>query len=134
MRIAFSDGTTFQCPNMANPPVHTVQGTREWKVITVIGTHEVVKAAFVDGAQYQQEWDSVRYLTAEEAETTEHEVDENGLPYVVEMHSKDLSEYCVAGDVIDTRDGNITVYMGKKTQMEIQQEAIDELLLMLLEG
>lgn len=133
MRIVFENGPTFECPDMSNAPVHTMHGTREWKAITVTGTYEDVKAAFVDGTRYRQEWDSRRYLTPEEVDGVEHEVDEIG-PYVIETHSNDLSEYCVAGDIVDTRDGNITVYMGKKTQMEIQQEAIDELLLMLLEG
>lgn len=103
----------FQCPEQAAAPVAPYRGTREWRQITVTGTAADVKAAFVNGATYAEEWDTT--------------VD--GEPAV---ESRDLSEYCIAGDVVDTRDGNVTVYMGKKTMVELQQETIDTLLIQFL--
>ena len=38
-----------------------------------------------------------------------------------EVRQEDLSEYSVAGDIVDTRDGNVTVYMGKPTALELAQ-------------
>ena len=113
-RIRFTSGTVFQCPEQAAAPVAPYRGTREWRQITVTGTAADVKAAFVGGATYSEEWDTL---------------DANGDPAV---ESRDLSDYCIAGDVVDTRDGNVTVYMGKKTEAELQQETIDALLIELL--
>ena len=42
-----------------------------------------------------------------------------------------LSDFVVAGDIIDKRDGTFTVYMGKKTSSEILEEENAELLLTL---
>lgn len=113
-RIRLSNDTVFPCPEQAAEPVSPYRGVREWRQITVIGTAADVKAAFVDGATYSEEWDTL---------------DANGEPAV---ETRDLSDYCVAGDVVDTRDGNITVYMGKKTMVELQQETIDTLLIQFL--
>ena len=38
-----------------------------------------------------------------------------------------MSDYCVAGDVVDTRDGNVTVYMGRKTEVEKLREQVEVL-------
>lgn len=113
-RIKFTGGTVFQCPEQPQNPVSPYRGTREWRQITVIGTAADVKAAFTENATYAEEWDTL---------------DSNGDPAV---ESRDLSDYCIAGDVVDTRDGNITVYMGRKTAAELQQETIDALLIELL--
>ena len=39
----------------------------------------------------------------------------------------DMSEYTVAGDITDHRDGNVTVKMGKKTPLELANENAAEL-------
>ena len=63
-----------------------------------------MKAAFADGIAYRHQWDSVI-------------IAENGTQ-MTETQTRDLSDYCVSGNVLDTRDWNITVYMGRKTEFE----------------
>ena len=41
-----------------------------------------------------------------------------------------LIDYVVAGDIVDKRDGTFVVYMGQKTESEIKDEEMAELLLM----
>ena len=108
--ITKGDGTesVFECPLQPSSPISNLKRDREWKAISVIGDSASVKKAFVDNISYRQEWDSTVILD-DGTETTE-------------IQTRDLSEYCIAGDVVDTRDGNITVYMGKKTQVEILME------------
>lgn len=38
----------------------------------------------------------------------------------------DYSEYCIASDIIDHRDGSLTIYMAKKTEEEIKIEQLQE--------
>lgn len=64
-------------------------------------------------------------------------VDENGNPTynIVEVvYPKD--EYCIVGDITDHGDGTFTVFVGKKTEHELEVEAlyaaVDELLLEVL--
>ena len=48
-------------------------------------------------------------------------MDESGQPVMVEgvvSEEFDNSEYCVAGDVTDHRDGTVTVKMGRLTELE----------------
>ena len=99
MNIVFGSGITFTCPEQVSAQVSTVEKDREWKKIDVIGTADDVKSAFVNDAAYSQEWES-------ETETG------------TETLAKDLSEYSIAGDIVDHRDGTITVYMGKPTDTE----------------
>lgn len=108
--ITKGDGTesVFECPLQPSSPISNLKRDREWKAISVIGDSASVKEAFVDNISYRQEWDSTVILD-DGTETTE-------------IQTRDLSDYCIAGDVVDTRDGNITVYMGKKTQVEILME------------
>ena len=108
-RIKFSDGTVFQQPETTHAVVSPLKAGREWRRITVIGTVEAVKAAFVDGAQYVQAWDST--VTQTDAETGEP------VEVVVE-ESRDLSDWSVAGEVVDHRDGTVCVLMGKPTEIE----------------
>ena len=120
-RIVFGNGTTFNCPGQPQAPVHRYSGQdREWRKITVTATVEEVKAAFADGAAYSHEWDS--QVTAEDGSQT------------MEVVSQDLSAYSVAGDVVDTRDGNITVYMGKPTELELVQAQLAAAEAAMIEG
>ena len=82
--------------------------------MTVIGDIEAVKRSFVDGAIYRQEWES-QVTTGDGIQTTETVKD-------------DLSAYSVAGDLVDTRDGNITVYMGKPTELDLAK-AVNNILI-----
>lgn len=113
--ITNSDGTelAFDCPVQPSAPIANLTRGREWKAIAVIGTADEVKAAFVDGITYRQQWESA--VIAEDGTQT------------TETQTRDLSDYCVAGDVVDTRDGNVTVYMGRKTEVEKLQEQVDVL-------
>ena len=113
--ITNADGTerTFDCPVQTAAPISNLTRGREWKSIAVIGTADEVKAAFVDGITYRQQWESA--IIAEDGTQTS------------ETQTRDLSDYCVAGDVVDTRDGNVTVYMGRKTEVEKLGEQVDVL-------
>lgn len=113
--ITNADGTerTFECPVQPAAPISNLTRGREWKSIAVIGTADEVKAAFVDGITYRQQWESA--IIAEDGTQT------------TETQTRDLSDYCVAGDVVDTRDGNITVYMGRKTEVEKLREQVEVL-------
>ena len=107
-RIVFSDGTAFACPAQAQAAVHPYpRGQRQWQRITVTATAEAAAEAFVEGASYVHEWDSLV-------------LDDQG-GQTIEVRQEDLSEYSVAGDIVDTRDGNVTVYMGKPTALELAQ-------------
>ena len=113
--ITNADGTerSFDCPVQPAAPISNLTRGREWKSISVIGTADEVKAAFVDGITYRQQWESA--IIAEDGTQT------------TETQTRDLSDYCVAGDVVDTRDGNVTVYMGRKTEVEKLREQVDVL-------
>ena len=113
--ITNADGTerTFDCPVQPAAPILNLTRGREWKSIAVVGTADEVKAAFVDGITYRQQWESA--IIAEDGTQT------------TETQTRDLSDYCVAGDVVDTRDGNVTVYMGRKTEVEKLREQVDVL-------
>ena len=113
--ITNADGTerTFDCPVQPAAPISNLTRGREWKSISVIGTAEAVRAAFVDGITYRQQWESA--IIAEDGTQT------------TETQTRDLSDYCVAGDVVDTRDGNVTVYMGRKTEVEKLREQVEVL-------
>ena len=113
--ITNADGTerTFDCPVQTAAPISNLTRGREWKSIAVIGTADEVKAAFVDGISYRQEWQSA-VIAEDGTQTTETQV-------------RDLSDYCIAGDVVDTRDGNVTVYMGRKTEVEKLREQVEVL-------
>ena len=60
------------------------------------------------------------------------DIDEEG-NILETYHDYDYSNYCVAGDVVDHRNGTVTVYMGTKTAEELEVEAltatVDNLLL-----
>ena len=113
--ITNADGTerAFDCPVQPAAPISNLTRGREWKSIAVVGTADEVKAAFVDGIAYRQQWEST--VIAEDGTQT------------TETQTRDLSDYCVAGDVVDTRDGNVTVYMGRKTEVEKLREQVEVL-------
>lgn len=113
--ITNADGTerTFDCPVQQAAPISNLTRGREWKSIAVVGTADEVKAAFVDGITYRQQWESA--IIAEDGTQT------------TATQTRDLSDYCVAGDVVDTRDGNVTVYMGRKTEVEKLREQVEVL-------
>lgn len=123
-RIVFEDGTVINQPVQAKSVLSPVAAGRDWKKISVIGDVDTVKSLFVDNTKYRQEWDSIKMV--EEVKQVEDPVT-GELTEVIEMVemtevvSKDLSEYCIAGEVVDHRDGTCTVLMGKMTELELLQ-------------
>lgn len=73
---------------------------RETKIITATLTYADAADLFVDGAEWSIIYDGV---------------DEKGQPVHEEY---DNSDYCIAGDITDHRDGTISVKMGKPTDLE----------------
>ena len=96
-------------------PVFSVNGKitdGEWdgrssKAITLAMSHSGAVGTFVDGV----EWSIVQ-----DAE------DENGI--VIGQDEWDNSDYSVAGDVTDHRDGTVTVKMGRPTDLEEAYELL----------
>lgn len=110
-RIVFADGTVFQCPEQPKAPIQPYRDRkREWKKLTVCADLALAKEKFVDGIVYFREWDGL---------TLDDQGKEN-----LETFREELSAYSIAGDLVDTRDGNIMVYMGKPTEMEQAEKVI----------
>lgn len=97
-------------------------GERPSKSITVEMSHAEANALFVDGAA----WSMV-----DRAEVPVYQTDENGMPVIgadgmlvqdgtkIWETEQDCSEYDLAGELIDHRNGKITAKMGKHTADEL---------------
>lgn len=86
---------------------------RESKTINLEMTHADADATFVDGLAW-----SIIEDTVKEVEQTQ----EDGSVVIVEVPAQeeyDNSDYSVAGDIIDHRNGTVTVKMGKATAQEL---------------
>ena len=116
-KIIFTNGVEFET---AEYPVETEPSifakrmiadgmNREYLRITVTAAYADVVAAFVNGAKY-----SIRQYDLAE--------DGNELETCKDF---DWSEYCIAGDIVDHRDGRVTVYMAKPTEYEVQLQALE---------
>ena len=115
-KIVFTDGTIFNTaayPVETEPPIllkkmNNGASQKEYLRITVAATYAEVLAHFVDGANY-----SIRQFdigeSGEELET---------------YTDFDWSEYSVAKDIVDHRDGRVTVYMAKPNEQEQVAEAL----------
>lgn len=109
-QIVFSDGKIFdtaEYPVDLEPPILAKKISedgvnREYLRITVSATYADVLTYFVDNATY-----SIRQF----------DIDDNGNELET-YQDFDWSEYSVARDVIDHRDGRITVYMAKPNEQE----------------
>ncbi len=92
---------------------------REWdnrksKAITLEITYAEAVQLFVDGLS----WSIVQRNTVPV-------YDESGNPtgeMTEQVQEWDNSDFCVAGSITDNRDGTCTCKMGKKTQLETEQE------------
>lgn len=87
---------------------------RSSKYITVGLSYEEANNIFMNNT----EWNIVQDIAVEKETGT----DENGDPIfetVTETESFDNSEYCIAGDIVDHRNGTVTVKMGKPTAEEL---------------
>ena len=97
-------------------------GERPSKSITVEMSHAEADALFVDGAA----WSMV-----ERVEVSKPKLDENGFPVFdasgmvvvdgteIRETEQDCSDYDLAGELIDHRNGKITAKMGKHTAEEL---------------
>ena len=120
-QIIFQDGRIFDVsdayPVDIEPSVFAkrfrVRGEqRETLRLTLAASYADIAAAFVDGASY------VLRVPAEDGGFEDY----------------DKSDYCVAGDIVDHRDGRVTVYMGQKTEGETLAEEYAQLLFETLTG
>lgn len=92
-------------------------------------TYEFLNQLFSDGTQIIKREiktyiESVLVKEATETEEAVYEDEEK-----TETKDYPLTDYVVAGDIIDKRDGTFIVYMGQKTEAEILNEEMAELLL-----
>ena len=94
---------------------------RDTKSITLEMDHATADALFVNGATWSivYEQDVPVYQTNENGEAV---LDEHAQPVQIGTEKQtteyDNSEYNLAGDITDHRDGTITVKMGKLTELE----------------
>lgn len=66
--------------------------------------------------------DDVDWNIIQEIEVQNEIIDEEGnstFETIIEEEIYDNSEYCIAGDIIDHRDGTVTVKMGRPTAEEL---------------
>ena len=87
---------------------------RESKAVTLEMTHAAAAQLFVDGLSWsivQRDTVPVYGTDGNPTGATEEQVQE-----------WDNSDFCVAGSIIDNRDGTCTCKMGKKTEVEILRE------------
>ena len=115
------NGTTYPATvNGFNPDI--TWDNRESKAITLEMSHAEALELFMDGIV----WSIVlqhEVATYQQDENGNYVLDENGAPIQTGNEVKeteyDNSDYCVAGDITDHRNGTITVKMGKPTQVEL---------------
>lgn len=106
--------------------IHSEQ--RDSLEITVLNkTYEKIKVLFVDGVHMILREPQAQY----DPQTGEPLFDDAGQP-VTKLIDYDKAEYCVAGDIIDKRDGTFVVYMGTKTEAEKEREQKEQVMLELL--
>ena len=115
-KIVFSDGRMFDTaayPVELEPPIIAKKiaengANQDYLRITLSATYADVLAYFVDNATY-----AIRQFdigeSGEELET---------------YTDFDWSEYSVAKDIVDHRDGRVTVYMAKPNEQEQVAEAL----------
>lgn len=88
-------------------------GNRESKAIKIEMTYADALANFID---------NISWNIIQENEIQHEIIDEEGnstFKTVIEEETYDNSDYCIAGDIIDHRDGTVTVKMGKPTAEEL---------------
>lgn len=97
-------------------------------------TYDTLVNTFSDGASIircLKEKRIEKQLVSEATETEEAVYQEVEVEYDQDYP---LTDFVVAGDIIDKRDGTFVVYMGVKTETEILEEQNAELMLTLVGG
>ena len=87
----------------------TAWDNRASKAITLDMSYEQASALFVDG---------LAWSIVQQTEVPTYDEDGNQTGTEMQENEFDNSEYCLAGDITDHRDGTITVKMGKLTDLE----------------
>ena len=110
--------TYIEVNNIKYPAIITGRlNDRDWdnrasKGIKLEMSYTDAMSLFVDDAQ----WNIVQ-----DVEVMQESIDDEGNPVrkmVTEQEVYDNSEYSIAGDIVDHRDGTVTVKMGKPTAEE----------------
>ena len=100
---------------------------RSSKEITITMTYADAINLFVDNVSWSimQEVERIeeQHEMVINQETGEPEDVVTSVP-VIELEEFDNSEYCIAGDIVDHRDGTITVKMGRYTDHELEVMAL----------
>lgn len=91
---------------------------RDTKAITLTMTHDQAVGLFVDGLA----WSIKQVNTYPVFDDKGQETGETK----TETQTFDNSDYSLAGSITDNRDGTVTCMMGKKTEVELLQEAKDD--------
>lgn len=97
-------------------------------------TYETLVNTFTDGISIVRRLTETRIepkLVTEATETEEAVYEDVEVEYTKDYP---LTDFVVAGDIIDKRDGTFVVYMGKKNKSEILEEQNAELMLTLVGG
>lgn len=82
---------------------------RASKAITLEMDYATASALFVDG---------LAWAIVQQEEVPTYDADGNQTGTEMQEAVFDNSDYCIAGDITDHRDGTITVKMGKLTDLE----------------
>lgn len=94
--------------------------------MTYIKIGDTLYPAKIDGKMHDREWDdrSSKAITLEMDYPTASALFVDGLVWSIVQQDEDVehefdnSDYCLAGDITDHRDGTMTVKMGKLTELE----------------
>lgn len=101
--IKFNDNE-FECLNAVGTTAVMQGEQRESVLLTVVGAYDAISTHFVDNNPF----------------TIVDDFDGEQTVY-------DYFDYKISGDIIDHRDGTVSVYMCKKTRLEIELEKMEEL-------
>lgn len=112
--IYFKTGDTEYPASIAGKMTDREWDNRESKAVTLEMTYAEAAALFVDGLSWSiVQREAVPVYDAQgndTGETTE------------QVQQWDNSDYCVAGEITDHRDGTVTCKMGKKTASDVLAE------------
>lgn len=89
-------------------------GGRESKAITLTATYAQAAQIFVDGLVWSIVQRDTVPVYGEDGQPTGETTEQ--------VQEWDNSDYCVAGQITDNRDGTITAKMGKRTELELLRE------------
>lgn len=94
-----------------------------------IKINETLYPAVIAGKMQDASWDnrSTKTITLEMDYATAVELFVDGVEWSIvddETNEYDNSDYCLAGDITDHRDGTLSVKMGKMTDLEEVLEAM----------